>query len=725
MELDPLQITDVAIKPLGSSSTDLALISYMLTEAATVYVSIYPPLTSISVNTVPPNTGGVQPLRTFIEQKDRRVTAITYWDGRDDAGHPVCDGDYMYAIYAALPSAAAGAGGVVRTTKTQVGTVPVNRGSVLAFMSQSSTVIGSSPTATNLDPFYFRYTPVRDAFVSLNIKKMDGTSIVRQVVTNSLRTGNYSARDIWDGKDKDGLYVPSGSYLAELVTTDPFLCASAKTSTVTAQISVDMFRIVDVQAKPLLGGTSDLATVSFELSQPMYVDLNIYDTDAVITPTPWPPAVSPGTVKYNVQGMRPGRFKVTEYWDGRDSNGQMVPDGRYPFTLVAHSTSAPNAQVPMYATDQAYGYVDVSRGQIIFTSFDVSPTIPTMYSSSDDIKLPPYEIDYSLTRQSSVTVEVITMFLPEKVIATVLAGQIRDADIVYKDFWDGKDAFGNFVPGGGYNVRVRAQDITSEMASKATVQMTIDVYPLRLYDVAITPLTLDNPAVINYQVSEPMKVVTKIYKPGTSFDAYGSPRPDDSKSLVKRIIGVRPARTQISESWDGTDLTLAKVPDGNYVFKIYASTDTNAIDTVSGAYATGTNLADDVVTSNITITKSGTTDPCGDFAKMYFAPNPYPGLNGWFHIPLPMTGRVALKIYNIAGDLVYKKDYGERGVGDDIGVHGAAGPCEISHTDPACWPKVNSSGRKVAPGVYFVVARFEASEGTRGVCQTVKKILIP
>jgi hypothetical protein len=38
---------------------------------------------------------------------------------------------------------------------------------------------------------------------------------------------------------------------------------------------------------------------------------------------------------------------------------------------------------------------------------------------------------------------------------------------------------------------------------------------------------------------------------------------------------------------------------------------------------------------------------------------------------------------------------------------------------------VNSYGKTVAPGVYFAVIRFEATEGTRDVCQTVKKILVP
>ena len=43
--------------------------------------------------------------------------------------------------------------------------------------------------------------------------------------------------------------------------------------------------------------------------------------------------------------------------------------------------------------------------------------------------------------------------------------------------------------------------------------------------------------ILSYQVSEPMKVSIKIYRPHTSFDTAGNPSPPEAQSLVKRIIG--------------------------------------------------------------------------------------------------------------------------------------------------------------------------------------------
>ncbi len=737
LTLDPLQVTDVGVRPLGASSTDMATISYLLTEAATVYVDIYPPGTQLDdTNTSPPLIGGTnycdgdandRCLRHFKEQKEGRRAVSTYWDGRDRNGSPSCDGDYVYAIYAELPSSGnigAFTWTSVKTKRTVVGTVPVSRGPVLAFMSPSSTVIGSSPTAAGLDPFYFRYTPARDTKVTLNIKDMSGGGTpVRKVVDGETRFANVVNREIWDGKKDDGTYASSGTYLAELITTDPYQCASQTTSTMTAIIPVHMFRIVDARTSSLLGGASAYATVAFELSQTMYIELNVYDVDKTVNPSVWPPA-GLGDAVYSVKGLRPGRMRITEPWDGRDSNGQMVEDGRYPFSLVAYTTGT--AKV-MYATDKVYGYIDVSRGQILFSGFDVYPNVPTMYNSSDTVKLPPYGIEYSVTRQSSVTVQVVTMDATQPlVMADVVLGEVRDGETLYKDFWDGKctntpDCRNtDYLPAGSYNVRVMAQDLGLELKPRTTVQQTIDFDPIQIFDLSITPLTTDSPyAVVSYQVSEPMKVVTKIYKPGTTLTGPLDP----ANSLVKRIIGVRPARTQISEYWDGTDFTLSRVPDGNYVFRVYGSTITDNINTLNGDVAPGTLLTNEVI-SNIPVVKSGTADLCGDFAReSYFAPNPYTGTAGWFKIPVMMNGTVAMRIYNLAGDLVYKKDYGLRAAGS--GDINGNGHCATTQTHEACWPRVNSFGRAVAPGVYFAVLRFEATEGTRDVCQVVKKILIP
>lgn len=598
--VDPLRITDLVVTP--ASPAAMGKINYMLTEAATVYLDIYSPGTTFSsINTAPPVLASGTLKRRIIEQKGPRTTVSTYWDGRDDAGQPVSDGDYVYALYAGL-SSPAGVAGKIYTTVTKVGTFPSvapvasNCGLPVNSLTQASTVTGSSPSVAGLDPFHFYYTPSRDVSVSLNIKDLNG-ALVRQVFSSALK-GADLYNEVWDGKNDGGAYVASGTYQAELIVNDIQQCSSLVISTLTALVPVNLFRIVDVETTPLLSATTDVASISYQLSQPMQVELNIYSTSTAINPAIWPPT-GLGTPIHNVQGIRTGRSKHTESWDGRNPSGYLMPDGRYPFTLVATSTSP--AQIAS-ATDKTYGYVDIARGQITFSAFDVTPSSATMYNSGDTVNLPPYKIDYMVSRQSSITVQILTLGGAPQIVSTLVNGQIKDGSTVYQVLWNGKDDQGNFVRGGTYNVRVTAQDVMALAPVISTVQVTSDAYPLRIYDASITPLNVIAPGQISYQISEPMKVVTKFYKPGTSFDSNGNPSPSEATSLIKLIIGMRQGRTLISESWDGLGTDSKLVPSGSYPFRIYASTDANAINDADGSVVPGGVLAEDVISANLPIT---------------------------------------------------------------------------------------------------------------------------
>lgn len=744
--LDTLQITDIRVQPLTDLSTSLAVLSYVLTEPATVYIDIYPPGTSFSslnnVNALPdlnPATNaGVQknfgasksPVRHIEEQKDFRRSVINFWDGRDSNGNVLPDGDYVFVIYAALPSPNGfafngnAADKRIWSSNARSGFLTVARGFVtVSQIGPASTVIGSSPPVAGLDPFTFSYSLSREAIVSVKIFDQNGSNLVKTLVDREVRPGNFLNRERWLlPTGNDGQWVSSGTYLVQLTAADSFF--PAKVSTTTALFFVNPFRITDIQTSPLLTAATDVLTMSYQLSQPMQAAWNIYPPGTIVTGSTatWPPcgSIEPGLcgqVTLNgqptkplitIKGMRPGRLRVTEFWDGRDADGLFVPDGNYVFTLTAQSTTTPR----YFATDQVVGNVTVARGSIVFPIFNVTPTFPSLFNSSQTISLPPYEIDYSMTRQSSVTITIFKQSAVPTVVKTLVAGQVRDANILNKEFWDGRNDQGSFVEPGFYIVRAVAEDLASSLASGSTAQMTVSVNPLRIYDVAISPLRPDfGSALIAYQVSETMKVAVKVYRPGTIFDANGNPTPPESTSLIKRIVGVRPARSEVSETWDGTDEKLSLVPDGNYIFKIVASTDINAIDTLTGNLAAGAPLASDLIISEIPVVRGGSLNPVNDFyGNTFMYPNPLRGPVGNFQIYVPLQARVSLKLYNIAGEQVLDKDFGVQ-------------PAD-SYVNYA-WPKTNQHGKPVAHGVYFALIREEGTRGERSLLQTVKKILIP
>ncbi|PIR15945.1 MAG: hypothetical protein COV48_11575, partial [Elusimicrobia bacterium CG11_big_fil_rev_8_21_14_0_20_64_6] len=655
------------------------------------------------------------------------------------AGTLVEDGDYVFVIYAALPSQRGELyrGGLngpadsrVWTSIAKIGFLPVLRGFVgITQVSPTSTVVGSSPAVAGINPFTFRYTLTRDAIVSMKIFNATGNTLVKTLVNQETRAGSFTNSETWsEGTDDSGQVVSSGTYLVQLTAADA--AQPAKVSTATALFPVNMFRITDVQVTPLLARTSDNVVLNYQLSQPMFVAWNVYAPGSVVVnstgtwppcPTQSPPSdctsasvLSPNgsqTVPIvTFRGLRPGRFKISEFWDGRDINGLFVPDGNYVFTLTAQSTSTPK----YFATDKVFGNMTVARGSIIFTQFSVLPDTPELFNSSNSITLHPFTINYALTRQSSVTVQILSTNIPPSVVRTIVSGEVRPAGLLQTDVWDGRNDLGNFPPAGFYLVRAVASDVASVLSSGATAQLTIAFDPLRIYDLAITPLRLDSgPAVLSYQVSETMKVAIKIYKSGTIFDLSGNPTPPEAQSLVKRIVGVRPARTQINDSWDGTDFKFSLLKDGSYKFKIVGSTDMAAIDDNTGDVLNPGALSLDRLIDEIPLVRNASASPNEDFINNSFNyPNPVSGESTTFQIYAPFRSVVKMKLYTMSGEIVLDKNFGE------VPPSFQAGPVTY------VWSKLNQSGNKVARGLYFAVIRVEETEGGKNILQTVKKVLI-
>lgn len=768
ISLDPLQITDIRVGPLTDASTSLATLTYVLTEDATTFIDIYSPETTFvptgpyqgvmtNYNNLTPaqldvtnaalcpagfqqpsclvagTVSGARLERSISEVKRSRVQVLSFWDGRDQNGRVLEDGDYPFLLYGQLPSmagqasTASGNNRVVWTSKLQTGFLSVIRGlPTSSQVTPQATIAGSAPAVGGLEPFSFRYTVNRDSVVSLKIFNAQAPSgpVVRTIVNQETRAAGLTNAETWvDGRDDNGLTVSSGVYIAQLTIADPFF--PQKVSTVTASFPVDMFRITDVATSPLLSGASDVALINYLLTEPMKVTLAIYPPGTVVnTAAQWPPCGAssatqgcnqvtlpngqPATAVDVITGFRPRRLKVTEFWDGRDGNGNFVADGNYVFTLIGESTTTPS----YVATDKIVGSITIARGQVVFPAFQIIPTVPALVSSSETITLPPFEIDYVVTRQSSVTIQALTTATPPSIVRTILAGGVREANILNRDFWDGRDDGGNFVAPGFYTLRVTAKDLASNLLSGSTVQQTVAVDSLRIYDVAVAPVTLEaTDAVIAYQVSEAMKVSVKIFKPGTHFDPAGNPSPPEAQSLVRRIVTVKPARTPVQDLWDGRDFKLTLVPDGNYLFKIIASTDLTAIDSFTGNARPGASLAQDTVVAEVAVVRGGSKDPEADFIEnTAIYPNPARDPTVTFEIHVPVQANVSLKLFNLAGEMVRNESLGTIAGGEKANF---------------VWKKDNAAGRRVAHGVYFAVIREEGTLGDQTVLQTVKKILIP
>ncbi len=807
ISIDPLKVTDVFVQPLLAQSTSLATLTYTLTEPATVYINIFPPGTQFcpvagvdvtkslndlhySLTSSPPitdfeqvsstmpinfnaqsgttcsgNSSTVNAVRSIVLSGNSRTPITTIWDGKDDAGNLLPDGQYVFILYAEMSSShgepfLGNAGdGRIWTSQAFINEIPIARS--LPGISQvvpSWTVIGSSPQVGGLNPFTFTYTLSRSCNVNVDILQVNQNpvdplagstaTVVRHLVVNETRPGMTTITERWiDGMDDQGLMVASGTYMVQVTAADPMF--SAMVSTVTALFPVDLFRITDVNTTPLLTSNTAEMSITYQFSQDMYMAWNIYPPGTLIvngstSSYDWPPCAGapnsgtdvPGIVNcalpqpnggavspiMSIYGMRVGRMDITDSWDGRTEQGIMLPDGDYPFTLTAVSSAAPY----YYPSDKIFGTIAIQRGYIIFTTFNVTPT--EVNAGSETVTLPPYTIDFVTTRVSSMTIQVLTTTNPPIPVRTIVSGFVFPDNAQNTEVWDGLDNNGNYPPAGFYTIQATAQDPAAELSSLTSAQYTINYTPLLIYNEAVAPITGNaKQAQIDYNLSEIMKVAIKIYRPGTVFDAYGNPSPPPNVSLVWLITGVRAARTPITDLWSGNDFTMSQVPDGDYPFTIQASTDMAAIDNITGDIIYPGELAMNLVPlAFINVTRGAPTNMQKAFESYSFVyPDPIPPDSvANFRIYSPLYATVDVRIYDMAGDLILDKNLGQQ----SPSYMAQGGPTTNGSIEFA-WDKTNQAGRHVAPGIYYAVIRLEESaiEQTPGhvnVLQTVKKFLV-
>ncbi|MBI4387122.1 MAG: hypothetical protein HY551_07050, partial [Elusimicrobia bacterium] len=130
----------------------------------------------------------------------------------------------------------------------------------------------------------------------------------------------------------------------------------------------------------------------------------------------------------------------------------------------------------------------------------------------------------------------------------------------------------------------------------------------------------------------------------------------------------------------------------------------------------GAALAQDLIIDDIPVVRGQSGNPQEQFESSTFIyPNPVSGSQATFNIFVPFQSNIVLKIFNVAGELAYEKNFANQPPSIN---NGTTGPISF------VWPLTNAAGRRVAPGVYFVVIREEENLGGGNVLQTVKKILV-
>lgn len=501
---------------------------------------------------------------------------------------------------------------------------------------------------------------------------------------------------------------------------------------------------------------------------------------------------------------------------------EMIPDGTYPLYIAAQTqepvdlyynqntavpfTTNATPQTGLYATDKPVYRINITRGPVYFLdgSTHVYPNAPQLFNtSSGPVFVPPYEINFAISRAATVEVAVVALEaglctttqstgtaygnLPYnnkagevcKYLSTMTIPNTAnfDPNITRRVYWDGTDNNGKYVRNGNYEFRLTAKNYPDEGLYQPSVkQITQNVDLLKVFDLpdaeAYAINTRGTNVGISYQISVPMKVAVQIFKPGTTIYDYqkgtlrdpatGLPVKNIRDVLVRAIVGIRPSTTLIEEVWDGTDYAQQIVPDGTYPFRFVTALNSADIDSVTGEIVGDYDTTDgqDTDSSAWKIQKVADTNQyvnlhratvaigdgqfvCEDWEKtVFFYPNPFKSNTGTLEITkLPVPGKMSIKLYNLAGDLVRTGGYtcvdaqnmqvnmsGSLEINPDNNVSNTAYNGNMPSLRNAAlrcfWDKTNDHGKRVARGVYFGLVDFRAQNG-RQHCQKVVKILIP
>ena len=338
---------------------------------------------------------------------------------------------------------------------------------------------------------------------------------------------------------------------------------------------------------------------------------------------------------------------------------ETVPDGQYPFYISARSNAgfdryyahntetiaggtekylenAPfkthdevQTEAYWYATEKPVGKLNVTRGPVYFLdgSTVVFPNAPQLFNASTGPTfIPPYEIDFAVSRASTVEIAIVSLkdnvcspVTPSVLNSTVNTSTVQnnkagdickfistmtivntgnfDASIIRKAYWDGTDHNGNYVKPGIYEVRLTARNYPNAGQYQATVKtLNVNADLFKVFDLleadGYSIAQRNTNMAIGYQVSVPMKVAIQIFKPGTTIYDYskgtlrnpttGKEVTDIHEVLVRAITGIRPATTLINELWDGRDYAQQEVPDGTYPFRFVTAINSADIDSVTG-----------------------------------------------------------------------------------------------------------------------------------------------
>ncbi|MCX6875118.1 MAG: right-handed parallel beta-helix repeat-containing protein [Verrucomicrobia bacterium] len=271
-----------------------ATISYSLSAPAVLTIQIL-------------NAAGEVVRSLFADQNRGAGSHQESWDGKDDTGTAVPDGPYSFRILDSI----SGAPMVVYDPSGTEGSV----------ISQNGTMSVSTFDPMQNQPCVITYSLSRAANVTIRVRGTRFYSPVLKVIRylEPESAGEHTA--YWDGRDEAGNLLGVQTYTFGL-----YAYALADNTIV---VTGGRPEIKDIAVTPLAvtpldnpySSSPNAATLSYTLTSPADMTLNIYDSD--------------GNLKRTIEAAAQAAGAGSMAWDCKDDDGFAVPDGYYRMDIQA------------------------------------------------------------------------------------------------------------------------------------------------------------------------------------------------------------------------------------------------------------------------------------------------------------------------------------------------------------------------------------------------------
>lgn len=439
------------------------------------------------------------------------------WNGRNDTGTEVPDGDYTVSIEVLYLNDALAKDGPV--------SVLLDRVAPKAAVNFSRSVF--SPNGDG-----------RADTVDITQNSVYGDRWNGQIITEAgkiVRTWEWypMLADIaWDGKDQNGKIVPDGVYYYELRSVDEagnsFVLPRQRIVVDATQKNVSM-RVDPNAFSPNDDGIKDVT----------YINISAPKPDTLVS---YSISIFSGTKA--VQGQAPVRswkgstdIKSQYTWDGMSDAGLKVPDGYYSAYLSLEYTNGDSFSIgPMQLlVDTVAPKISISANTLLF-----SP-------NGDGVK------DYVTITQNSDPGDDWSGRIRSASGATVRSYSWKGQATTFT--WDGLDSNKRLVPNGTYTYEVVSVDAAGNSASAAIKGITVDATKPKVFVTASDTGISPNGDGIRDDVSFSLTVENREGVDSWRFSLL------DSKGEERSFFGGSGSDVPTRLVWDGRDLQGQVIED--------------------------------------------------------------------------------------------------------------------------------------------------------------------